>query len=76
MSFGEICRNIACTSYIILGFIMSATMFQLSVSLGLVLNMHDLKEANSKKMTYNVTLVVITLGYVVCAGFENYLDSI
>lgn len=46
MSFGEICREIACTSYIVLGFIISATMFQLSVSLGLVLNMHDLKEAN------------------------------
>ena len=76
MTFGEICRNTANTSYIILGFIISATMFQLSVSLGLVLNMFDLKEANQRKTTYNVTLVVITLGYVACTCFENYLDSI
>ena len=27
MTFGEICRNISCISYIVLGFIISATMY-------------------------------------------------
>jgi len=70
MTFGEICRNVCCTSYIVLGFIISATMYQLSVSLGLVLNMFDLKDANTRKMTYNVTLVVINICYITCAVFE------
>ena len=76
MTFGEICRNISCTSYIVLGFIISATMYQLSVSLGLVLNMFDLKEANTRKTTYNVTLSIITIGYITCSVFEQYLDSV
>ena len=75
MTFGEICRNIACTAYIVLGFIISATMFQLSVSLSLVLNMIDLKDANTRKTTYNVTLLVINVGYITCAAFEVYLDE-
>ena len=75
MTFGEICRNIACTAYIVLGFIISATMFQLSVSLSLVLNMIDLKDANTRKTTYNVTLVIINVGYITCAAFEVYLDE-
>lgn len=75
MTFGEICRNICCTSYIVLGFIISATMYQLSVSLGLVLNMFDLKDANTRKLTYNVMLVIINICYITCAIFEYYLDS-
>lgn len=35
-----------------------------------------MKEANQKKLTYNVTLIVIVIVYLICAGFENYLDSI
>ena len=76
MTFGEISRTVACTSYIVLGFIISATMYQLAVSLGLILNFFDLKEANTRKTTYNVTLLIINLGYITCAAFEEYLDSV
>ena len=70
MTFGEIARNAASISYIVLGFIISASMYQLSISLSLVLNMCDLKDANTRKTTYNVTLFVITLGYITCAVIE------
>ena len=76
LTFGEICRNIACSSYIVLGFIICATMYQLSVSLGLILNFFDLKDANTRKTTYNVTLLIINICYITCTAFECYLDSV
>ena len=46
ISVGVIARQIGEVSYILLGFVLSAIMFQLSVSLALVLNIIDLEEAN------------------------------
>ena len=46
ISIANIFRHISSTSYLILGFILSAIMFQLSTSLALILNIIDLHEAN------------------------------
>ena len=51
-------------------------MYQLSVSLGLILNFFDLKDANTRKTTYNVTLLIINVCYITCTAFECYLDSV
>ena len=46
VSLGIVSRQIGDVTYILLGFVLSAIMFQLSVSLSLILNIIDLEEAN------------------------------
>lgn len=72
---GDYARHISTICYILLGFILSATMFQLSVSLALVLDIIDLPEANKRKWTYNICLLVISLVYIFCSGVEIRLDD-
>lgn len=61
MNVSQACQNIASLSYLLLGFVISATMFQLSCSLALVLNIVDIKEANARKLSFNICLSVISL---------------
>lgn len=75
ITVGDYARHISTICYVILGFILSATMFQLSVSLALVLDIIDLEEANKRKWTYNICLLVISLVYVFCSGVEIRLDK-
>ena len=46
MTLGIVARQIGDVTYILLGYSLSAIMFQLSVSLSLILNIIDLEEAN------------------------------
>lgn len=48
-------------SYMLLGFVISATMFQLSCSLALVLNIIDIKEAKRRRFTYNMSVIVLSI---------------
>ena len=75
MTFGEISMHIAGFSYVLLGFALSITMFQLSCSLALILNMIDLKEANRRRCTYNWAVIVIASFYVFCSVIEIRLDE-
>jgi len=72
---GDYARHVSAITYIILGFLISATMFQLSVSLALVLNIIDVEEANRRKWTYNICVLVISLVYVFCCTIEVRLDN-
>ena len=51
-------------------------MFQLSVSLALILNIIDLQEANQRKISYNICMILISIVYIVLASVEYSLDSI
>lgn len=68
---GEVCLHIVATTYILLGFIISATEFQLAVSLALILNIIDVKEANARKTTFNICVSIISV--VTCIG--SYLET-
>jgi hypothetical protein len=71
---GDYARHVSSVSYIILGFVISATMFQLSVSLAVVLSIIDVDEANKRKWTYNICVSVISLVYIFCCTIEVKLD--
>ena len=75
ISLGDYARHIASTSYVILGFVISATMFQLTVSLSLVLNIIDPEEAKQRKWTYNTCIVIICVVYIGCSIIEIHLDK-
>ena len=70
LTLGVIARQISAVSYILLGFVLSTIMFQLSVSLALVLNIIDLEEANQRKITYNICIGLISVAYIVLAIVE------
>ena len=72
---GDYARHISSAAYIVLGFVLSATMFQLSNSLALVLDIIDLPEANRRKWTYNICLLIISLVYIFCSVVELHLDA-
>lgn len=55
---------------------MSATMFQLTVSLALILNMIDVKEAERRKCTYNVCICIIVVVFIVGTVVEIRLDEL
>ena len=76
ISVGVVARQVGEVSYIILGFVLSTIMFQLSVSLALVLNIIDLEEANQRKISYNICMVVICVLYIALASLEYSLDSL
>ena len=48
----------------LLGFVISAQMFQLSCSLALVLNIIDIKESFGRKVTFNVCVSVICVACI------------
>ena len=76
MTLGIVARQIGDVTYILLGYSLSAIMFQLSVSLSLILNIIDLEEANQRKITYNICITVISVVYIVLASVEYKLDDI
>ena len=76
ITVGMIALHTGAVAYILLGFVISVTMFQLSVSLALVLCMIDVKEANTRKMTFNVAMLVIGVATIICACFETSMSAI
>ena len=75
LSTGIIARYVGDVSYILLGFVLSAIMFQLSVSLSLILNMIDLEEANAHKFTFNICITFICVVYIGFSITEVLLDK-
>ncbi len=51
-------------------------MFQLSISLSLILNIIDLKEANARKCTFNICISFIALMTIVGSYFEMQIDDL
>mmetsp|Transcript_9882 Transcript_9882/g.12256 ORF Transcript_9882/g.12256 Transcript_9882/m.12256 type:complete len:308 (+) Transcript_9882:3-926(+) len=70
----EVCQHLQALSYILLGFVISATMFQLSCSLALVLNIIDIKEANGRKVSFNLCVGVIGIVCSVGGYYETAYD--
>ena len=58
----------------LLGFVISAQMFQLSCSLALVLNIIDIKESNGRKITFNVCVGVICVACIAGTWYINAED--
>jgi len=73
---GEVCVHIQATAYILLGFIISATEFQLAVSLALILNIIDVKEANARKTTFNICVSIISVVTCIGAYLETTIDDL
>ena len=64
--------HIQVLSYILLGFVISATMFQLSCSLALVLNIIDIKELEKRKLSYNVAVIILGITCTICSFYELF----
>lgn len=74
ITVGDYARHVSSICYIILGFVISCTMYQLSCSLALVLNIIDVQEANRRKWTYNICVFIIGLVFVFCSAIQIKLD--
>ena len=70
ITVSEVCQNVTALSYLLLGFVISATMFQLSCSLALMLNIIDINEADARKISFNICLSVIGVVCTVGAVYE------
>ena len=73
---GTMFRIIGTNAYIFLGLLLSSMMYELSISLSLVLNMCELKDAQLKKRTCNICLLIIGLIMIVVAVYEFNLDAL
>ena len=58
----------------LLGFVISAQMFQLSCSLALVLNIIDIKESFGRKVTFNVCVSVICVACIAGTWYVTAQD--
>ena len=72
MSFSRVSQHIQVLSYVLLGFVISATMFQLSTSLAFVLNIIDIKEAEKRKLSYNISMLLLGVVCIVGTGYELF----
>ena len=76
---GEIFQKVQALSFLLLGFVISAQMFQLSCSLALVLNIIDLKEANGRKISFNMCVGIISvaciLGTYYITAYDRYAQK-
>jgi len=65
---------VAALCYILLGFVISSQMFQLSCSLALVLNIIDIKESKGRTLSFNICVIIIALATSAVAFYQMVMN--